>query len=126
MKFEAISERQTLSLKQRIHGPQPGEFMFGRKKKDSDDVGVTCPYCGVNNPLGSEHCQQCYYALNKSARDQPTAEPSATNDEIMSLLLSDNEEEEDAGPVVEAVLSLDDVTVAVSYTHLTLPTTPYV
>ena len=93
--------------------------MFGRKKKDSDDVGVTCPYCGVNNPLGSEHCQQCYYALNKSARDQPTAEPSATNDEIMSLLLSDNEEEEDAGPVVEAVLSLDDVTVEVDQYSIT-------
>lgn len=93
--------------------------MFGRKKKDSDDVGVTCPYCGFNNPLGSEHCQQCYYALNKSARDQPTAEPSATNDEIMSLLLSDNEEEEDAGPVVEAVLSLDDVTVEVDQYSIT-------
>ena len=93
--------------------------MFGRKKKDSDDVGVTCPYCGFNNPLGSEHCQQCYYALNKSARDQPTAEPSATNDEIMSLLLSDNEEEEDTGPVVEAVLSLDDVTVEVDQYSIT-------
>ena len=119
MKFEAISERQTLSLKQRIHGPQPGEFMFGRKKKDNDDVGVTCPYCGLNNPLGSEHCQQCYYSLNKSARDQPMAEPSSTNDEIMSLLLGDNEEEEDTGPVVEAVLSLDDVTVEVDQYSIT-------
>ena len=113
MKIEAISERQTLSLKHRIHGPQTGELMFGRKKKDNDVVGVSCPYCGVNNPLGSEQCEQCYYSLNKSARDQPTAEPSATNDEIMSLLLSDDEEEEDTGPVVEAVLSLDDVTVEV-------------
>lgn len=41
------------------------------------------------------------------------AEPTSTNDEIMSLLLGDNEEEEDTGPVVEAVLSLDDVTVEV-------------
>jgi len=87
--------------------------MFGRKKKDSDVVGVSCPYCGVNNPLGSEQCEQCYYSLNKSARDQPMAEPTSTNDEIMSLLLGDNEEEEDTGPVVEAVLSLDDVTVEV-------------
>jgi len=87
--------------------------MFGRKKKDSDVVGVSCPYCGVNNPLGSEQCEQCYYSLNKSARDQPMAEPTSTNDEIMSLLLADNEEEEDTGPVVEAVLSLEDVTVEV-------------
>ena len=119
MKFEAISERQTLSLKQRIHGPQPGEFMFGRKKKDNDDVGVMCPYCGFSNPLGSEQCQQCYYSLNKSARDQPMAEPSSTNDEIMSLLLGDNEEEENIGPVVEAVLSLDDVTVEVDQYSIT-------
>ena len=119
MKIEAISERQTLSLKQRIHGPQPGEFMFGRKKKDADVVGVSCPYCGVNNPLGSEQCEQCYYSLNKSARDQPMAEPSSTNDEIMSLLLGDNEEEEDTGPVVEAVLSLDDVTVEVDQYSIT-------
>ena len=119
MKIEAISERQTLSLKQRIHGPQPGELMFGRKKKDDDVVGVSCPYCGVNNPLGSEQCEQCYYSLNKSARDQPMAEPSSTNDEIMSLLLGDNEEEEDARPVVEAVLSLDDVTVEVDQYSIT-------
>ena len=119
MKIEAISERQTLSLKQRIHGPQPGEFMFGRKKKDNDVVGVSCPYCGLNNPLGSEQCEQCYYSLNKSARDQPMAEPSSTNDEIMSLLLGDNEEEEDTGPVVEAVLSLDDVTVEVDQYSIT-------
>ena len=119
MKIEANSERQTLSLKQRIHGPQPGEFMFGRKKKDNDVGGVACPYCGVNNPLGSEQCEQCYYSLNKSARDQPMAKPSSTNDEIMSLLLGDNEEEEDTGPVVEAVLSLDDVTVEVDQYSIT-------
>ena len=93
--------------------------MFGRKKKDNDVVGVSCPYCGLNNPLGSEQCEQCYYSLNKSARDQPMAEPSSTNDEIMSLLLGDNEEEEDIGPVVEAVLSLDDVTVEVDQYSIT-------
>ena len=119
MKIEAISERQTLSLKHGIYRRQPGEFMFGRKKKDNDVVGVSCPYCGLNNPLGSEQCEQCYYSLNKSARDQPMAEPSSTNDEIMSLLLGDNEEEEDTGPVVEAVLSLDDVTVEVDQYSIT-------
>ena len=87
--------------------------MFGRKKKDDNAVGVTCPYCEYNNPLGAETCEQCYYSLNMSAREQPMAEPSTSGEEIMSLLLGENEEEEDIGPVVEAVLALDDVTVEV-------------
>ncbi len=87
--------------------------MFGRKKKDNDAIGVKCPYCEYNNPLGSETCEQCYYALNKSAREQPMAEPSTSGEEIMSLLLGDNEEFEDTGPVVEAVLAMDDMTVEV-------------
>ena len=87
--------------------------MFGRKKKDNNAVGVTCPYCEYNNPLGAETCEQCYYSLNMSAREQPMAEPSTSGEEIMSLLLGENEEEEDIGPVVEAVLALDDVTVEV-------------
>lgn len=87
--------------------------MFGRKKKDENAVGVACPYCEYNNPLGAETCEQCYYALNVSAREQPMAEPSTSSEEIMSLLLGENEEEEDIGPVVEAVLAIDDVTVEV-------------
>jgi hypothetical protein len=113
MKIEAFGERQTLSLKPRIHRPRLGGLMFGRKKKEQDVDGVSCPYCGHLNPVGSEHCEQCYYSLNKSARDQPMAEPTTSEDEIMSLLLGENEEEEEVGPVVEAVLSLDDVTVEV-------------
>ena len=41
------------------------------------------------------------------------AEPTATGEEIMSLLLGDNEALEETTEVVEAVLSLDDVTVDV-------------
>lgn len=113
MQIEAFRERETLILKPRIYRRQLGGLMFSRKKKGNDDVGVVCPYCGVNNPLGSEQCQQCYYSLNVSAREQPMAAPSSTADEIMSLLLGENEEEEDEGPVVEAVLSMDDVMVEV-------------
>ena len=111
MQIEAFRERETLILKPRIYRRQLGGLMFSRKKKGNDDVGVVCPYCGVNNPLGSEQCQQCYYSLNVSAREQPMAAPSSTADEIMSLLLGENEEDE--GPVVEAVLSMDDVMVEV-------------
>tara|TARA_Y100000766_G_C18875665_1_gene590662 strand:- start:562 stop:1755 length:1194 start_codon:yes stop_codon:yes gene_type:complete len=113
VQIEAFRERETLILKPRIYRRQLGGLMFSRKKKGNDDVGVVCPYCGVNNPLGSEQCQQCYYSLNVSAREQPMAAPSSTADEIMSLLLGENEEEEDEGPVVEAVLSMDDVMVEV-------------
>ncbi|MAH41977.1 MAG: hypothetical protein CMO41_07015 [Verrucomicrobiales bacterium] len=95
--------------------------MFGRKKKDDDAVGVKCPYCEYNNPLGAETCKQCYYSLNKSAREQPMAEPTTSGEEIMSLLLGENEEEEDIGPVVEAVLAIDDVTVEVDQYASTTP-----
>ena len=121
MQIEAFRERETLILKPRFYRRQLGEFMFGRKKKGNDDVGVVCPYCGMNNPLGSEQCQQCYYSLNVSARDQPMANPSSTNDEIMSLLLGENEEDEDEGPVVEAVLSMDDVMVEVDQYAVSQP-----
>lgn len=85
--------------------------MFGRKKKEKDTIGVSCPYCEYTNPLGSETCEQCYYELNRSARDQPMAEPTTTGDEIMSLLLGDNEDPEETPEVVQAVLSMDDVSV---------------
>jgi hypothetical protein len=49
------------------------------------------------------------------------AEPTATGEEIMSLLLGDNEALEEEVEVVEAVLSLDDVTVDVD--QYELPTT---
>ena len=113
MKIEAFAARQTLILKPTFHGRQLGENVFGRKKKDSNTVGVVCPYCERNNPLGAETCEQCYYSLNKSAREQPMAEPTTSGEEIMSLLLGENEEVEDIRPVVEAVLSMDDVTVEV-------------
>lgn len=85
--------------------------MFGRKKKEKDTIGVSCPYCEYMNPLGSQTCEQCYYELNKSARDQPMAEPTTTGDEIMDLLLGENEDPEETPDVVQAVLAMDDVTV---------------
>lgn len=95
--------------------------MFGRKKKEKEADGHPCPYCEYLNEEGAETCAQCYYSLNKSAREQPMAEPTATGDEIMSLLLGDNEALEEGVEVVEAVLSLDDVTVDVD--QYELPTT---
>ena len=87
--------------------------MFGRKKKEKEATGSPCPYCEFLNQEGAETCVQCYYSLNKSAREQPMAKPTATGEEIMGLLLGDNELLEEDAVVVEAVLSLDDVTVDV-------------
>ncbi|WP_438995572.1 hypothetical protein [Poseidonia sp.] len=87
--------------------------MFGRKKKEKEADGHPCPYCEFLNPEGAETCVQCYYSLNKSAREQPMAKPTTTGEEIMGLLLGDNELLEEDAVVVEAVLSLDDVTVDV-------------
>ena len=85
--------------------------MFGRKKREKDTIGESCPYCEYLNPLGSQTCEQCYYELNKSARDQPMAEPTTTGEEIMDLLLGENEDPEETVAVVQAVLAMDDVTV---------------
>ena len=49
------------------------------------------------------------------------AEPTTSGEEIMSLLLGDNEDVEEAPEVVEAVLSLDDVTVDVDQYSLSAP-----
>ena len=87
--------------------------MFGRRKKDKEVVGTPCPFCEHLNELGVKQCVQCYYEFAKAARDQPMAPSTTPSNEIMALLLGENEEAEDEGPAVEAVLSMDDVTVDV-------------
>ena len=86
--------------------------MFGWRKKGSSDLQNICPYCGTPNEIGSKECKLCYYDLTASARDQPMATPSSTESDIMSTLMGDDKldtEEEDYA--VEAVLSLDEVTI---------------
>ena len=86
--------------------------MFGWRKKDSSDLQNICPYCNTPNEIGSKECKLCYYDLTVSARDQPMATPSSNESDIMTTLLGDDtsdEEEEDYA--VEAVLSLDEVTI---------------
>ena len=88
--------------------------MFGWRKKDSTGLQNMCPYCGTPNEIGVQECKLCYYDLTVSAREQPMAKPSAAEDDIMSTLLDDDTSEvEDEDYAVEAVLSLDDVTIEV-------------
>lgn len=96
--------------------------VFGRRKKDKEVVGTPCPFCEHLNELGVKQCVQCYYEFNKAARDQPMAPSTTPSNEIMALLLGENEEAEDEGPAVEAVLSMDDVTVDVGQYAVTAET----
>ena len=92
--------------------------MFGWRKKDASSEENLCPYCNSPNPPGAEQCSLCYYELNRSARDQPMAPPSSTDSEIMSTLLSEDFDEFEEEDAVEAVLTLDDVTVEVDQFEL--------
>ena len=88
--------------------------MFGRRKKDSSDMQSACPYCGTPNEIGTKECKLCYYDLTASAREQPLATPSTAESDIMNTLLDDNPTFDDSEDyAVEAVLSLDDVTVEI-------------
>jgi len=92
--------------------------VFGWRKKDASGEENLCPYCNSPNPPGAEQCSLCYYELNRSARDQPMAPPSSTDSEIMSTLLSEGFDEFEEEDAVEAVLTLDDVTVEVDQFEL--------
>jgi hypothetical protein len=96
--------------------------VFGRRKKDKEVIGTPCPFCEHLNDLGAQQCVQCYYEFAKPARDQPMAPSTTPDNEIMALLLGENEAEEDEGPAVEAVLSMDDVTVDVDQYAVTSET----
>ena len=87
--------------------------MFGWGKKDSSDDENRCPYCNSSNLPKANQCSLCYYELTRSAREQPMAAPSSSDSEMMSVLLSDDLEEFVEDEAVEAVLSLEDVTVEI-------------
>jgi hypothetical protein len=90
--------------------------MFKRKTSSSSKhlPGAKCPYCEFENDIGVEQCKQCYYQFSQSARMQPVSDMSTPNSEILDILLSDSEEEEEYELMaVEAVLSMDDVVVDV-------------
>ena len=87
--------------------------VFGWRKKGASSEENLCPYCNSPNPPEAKQCSLCYYDLNRSARDQPMAPPSSTDSEIMSTLLSEGFDEFEEEDAVEAVLTLNDVTVEV-------------
>lgn len=86
--------------------------MFRRRKDGNSDEGNVCPYCEFVNEEGVETCAQCYYSLNLAARDQPMATPTTTGSELLDTLMS-QAEVEDEEIAVEAVISLDEVSVEI-------------
>ena len=88
--------------------------MFGWRKKESSNLQNICPYCGTPNEIGAKECKLCYYDLTVSAREQPMATPSSAESEIMTTLLGDDTDESQGEDyAVEAVLSLDEVTIEI-------------
>ena len=99
-------------LKPQVHTEKIGETMFWKRKKDANGDDNPCPFCGAQNEVGAATCVQCYYDLNKPARDQHLEVASDVQNDLLSTLMDDDDVEEE-GIAVEAVLALEDVTIEV-------------
>lgn len=86
--------------------------VFRRRKDENSDEANVCPYCKFVNEDGVVNCVQCYYSMDLAPRDQPMATPTITGSELLSTLMEHAEMEEEE-VAVEAVLSLDDVSVEI-------------
>ena len=84
--------------------------MFWKRKDKNEEDENSCPFCGVSNAMDATTCVQCYYDLNKPARDQHNPVETSVKNDLLSTLMDDDEEEEEEYSV-EAVLALEDVTV---------------
>lgn len=87
--------------------------MFRRRRKEAGG-GDGCPYCGFAVASDASSCPQCYYDLERSPRDQSERPDDQAQLELLTLLESEINAPEDEGPMVEAVLSMDDITVDVA------------
>ena len=86
--------------------------MFRRRRKEVEG-GEACPFCDHLVPDGASTCPQCYYALDRSPRDQDERPDDKAQLELLTLLESEHSEVDEEAPLVEAVLSMDDITVEV-------------
>ena len=99
-------------LKPQAHTEKIGETMFWKRKKDGEGDDNPCPFCGAQNDAGATTCVQCYYDLNKPARDQHLEVASDVQNDLLSTLMNDDDVEEEEF-AVEAVLDLEDVMIEV-------------
>ena len=78
-----------------------------RRKPAADIEGKICPYCEFVNPLDAVQCSQCYYDLNKSARDQGEAVSQEVSNSIFDELMSEEDDSWQEGDALDVVLTLD-------------------
>jgi len=112
MANDAFFVHRMVMLKPQVHTEKIGETMFWKRKKDANGDDNPCPFCGAQNEVGAATCVQCYYDLNKPARDQHLEVASDVQNDLLSTLMDDDDVEEE-GIAVEAVLALEDVTIEV-------------
>ena len=112
MANEAFVAREMVMLKPQVPTEKIGETMFWKRKKNAEEDGNPCPFCGAQNEVHATTCVQCYYDLTKPARDQHLEVASDVQNDLLSTLMDDDVTEEDEF-AVEAVLDLEDVTIEV-------------
>ena len=100
-------------LKPQVPTEKVGETMFWKRKKDGNEDGNPCPFCNAQNDRDATTCVQCYYDLNKPARDQHLEVASDVKNDLLSTLMDEDDGDEDDDVAVEAVLDLEDVTIEV-------------
>ena len=113
MANDAFVVHGMVMLKPRVPTEKVGETMFWKRKKDGAEEGNPCPFCGAQNELNATTCVQCYYDLNKPARDQHLEVGSDVQNDLLSTLMDSDDNEDEEEFAVEAVLDLEDVTIEV-------------
>lgn len=78
----------------------------GRKRRSTSR---TCPFCDTENSLDADSCHQCYYELNKKAKDQTSAPSDTSNDSLWGELMREVIPGEEDDLVMEA-MSMDEMT----------------
>ena len=109
----AIKVQEMVMLKPQVPTEKVGETMFWKRKKDGNEDGNPCPFCNAQNERDATTCVQCYYDLNKPARDQHLEVASDVKNDLLSTLMDEDDGDEDDEIAVEAVLDLEDVTIEV-------------
>ena len=112
MANDAFIVHGMVMLKPQVHTEKLGETMFWKRKKERNEDGNPCPFCGAQNDVHASTCVQCYYDLSKPARDQHLEVASDVQNDLLSTLMNNDDVEEEEF-AVEAVLDLEDVTIEV-------------
>jgi hypothetical protein len=80
--------------------------MFKRKRGNAIE-GNICPYCEFINAAGVSTCIQCYYEMEKSAREQGESVPPDVSNSIFDELMSEEDDSWDDGEALDVVLTMD-------------------